>query len=371
MKHCFASEYVRSYDEMTYFAETFKHALCSHRHLCTLPRGLCSCEGAKVLSQRDHDQYPFELSQVILLPLFAVAAYVFIIFGSRGFTSRNFKSSIMTLCIMPFIIGAFFLPWRVAKVFPNSGIFSCFFLWTQILRMGDVLEFDNLAGYSKYMTLRQYSLKDHFPTEVAGIISIIFLLPIFGLLAHRGLFLGDSVLDRISGLVIAECSMLIVSAVFSFSTLIEMCKAGRCFIYSKWTKKRLLSTFLPSIIRNSILQTVVYPGCWLVPMTLLDSAYTRICFIYYHVGVVFAFRVFPSYNWAPCLGGTPKRHRQGAMLYKEIFELTFSSNYTWLLAIVSTLLGATAYSLVSQRSFETVVFSFRHCMLTSFASSLG
>ena len=213
------------------------------------------------------------------------------------------------------------------------------------------------AGFSEYMSLRQYSMGDHFTSELLGFTMVILLPPLAGILAYRGLFLADSALDKVSGWIIAQCSVLLLAMTFFFSTLVQMCKVEKDIIYLTWTKRKLLSTFLPSMIRNSVFQAFVYPGCLLTFMAIFDSSYFNLCFKLYCICFVFAFRVFPSFNWAPCLSGIPRKHTAGPLSDWSVFELSISNNYTWLLAFVSTLIGCTARSFIFGVSFSTAMFS--------------
>ena len=317
----------------------------------------CIYEGAKIFNENNYDHYTFKLSNTFLIPFFAVLAYVTFIVVSMIIVPVNFNSGAFLLCVtIPAIVAHFSVP-KIVVAFSKDIILVPLFMLTSFFWIFIPCSIYESAGFSKHMSLRKYSLRDHFTSELVGATMILFLPPLVGILAYRGLFLADSALDKVFGWIIAQCSAFLLSMLFFSSTLMEMAKVEKDIIYLTWTRKKIISTFLPSMIRNSVLQSFVHPGFLLTCMALLDTSHMNFCFTLYCLYFVFMFRVFPSFNWAPCLSGSPRRHTGGSFSDWAIFELTVSNNYTWLLALVSTLAGCTACSFILRGRLGTILFS--------------
>ena len=317
----------------------------------------CIYEGVKILNEGYYNRYSFKLSHALLTPLFAIVAYPVILIISRTIVPASFNSNIFLLCAMILVTVAYFLAIVIIKAFPTCNLVLPFFPSTFFFWIFLPIYTCNSAGSSVSMSLQQYSLGDHFPRDAVGTIMVTILPPLAGLLTYRGLFLADSFLDRVFGWIIANCSVLFLSIILFSSVLVEMCKIEKGIIYLIWTRKRIFSTFLPSMIRNSVFQAFVYPGCLVTLMAIFDSSYFRLCFKLYCICFAFTFRNFPSFNWAPCLSGVPRKHTKGPLADWEVFELAVSNNYTWMLALVSTLAGCTICSFVFKVRFGTALFS--------------
>ena len=130
-----------------------------------------------------------------------------------------------------------------------------------------------------------------------------------------------------------------LSIIFFSSATVEMCKVEKDIILLNLKKKEDSLSFLPSMIRNSVLQSFVYPGCLLTCMVFLDSSYLSLCFKLYYICFIFVFRSFPIVQLVLCLSGIPRKHTGDSFSDWSIFEPAISNNYTWLLAFASTLIG--------------------------------
>lgn len=317
----------------------------------------CVYEAIKAFNKRDYNYYFGELLHVISLPLFTTLAYLTIIIISRIILPAKFNCEVFIFCLM--ILG---LCAQVVLVIlsissesnPMFALFAFFsFLW--IFPIGCAID---SVRPGKQVVLKTYSLNDHFTSDLLGAVLLILLIPSTGFLAHHGLFRADSFLDKVFGWIIANCSLLLLAILFFSSTLIEMCKLEKKIIYSTWTRRKILSTFLPSMIRSSVFQVLVYPGLLLTYMLFLDHKSLNFCFKVYYVHFLFVFRVFPSFNWATCLSGSPRRHTEYEFSDWLVFETAFANNYTWLLAYMSTIVGCTVYSFIFKEDFKAVFFSF-------------
>ena len=317
----------------------------------------CFYEGAKVFNEGDYRHYPFTLSHALLTPLFAVIAYVSVVIISRVIIPAKLRIDIFVTCIMIPAVIANFLAVGIIDNFPKFNPIQPLFMFLSLAWMFIPGFIFDSADFSEHMSLRQHSFGDHFTSELVGLAMIITLPPLAGILAYRGLFLADSALDKVFGWIIAHCSVLLLAMAFFVSTLVQMCKVEKDIIYLTWTRGKIISTFLPSMIRNSVLQAFVYPGCILTFMATFDSSYFTLCFKLYCICFVFVFRVFPSFNWAPCLNGIPRKHTSGSLSDWDVFELAISNNYTWLLAFASTLFGCVMCSFLLGVSFSAALFS--------------
>ena len=208
-----------------------------------------------------------------------------------------------------------------------------------------------------YMSLEQYSLRDHFPTELIGALVVAILPSLGGILTHHGLFFGDSTLDKALGWIIAHCSALFVLLAFFYSTLTQMSKIKGSAASQTWTRRDIFITFLPSMIRNALLPVFVYPGFILTCLTFASPSGMSAHFALYCFCFVFGFRVFPSFEWVQCLNGTPGKYAVSLFLDWFIPELTISNQYTWLLALTSTLIGCAARSRIFGINFFSTLVS--------------
>lgn len=318
----------------------------------------CVYEGVKIFNEIGYDHYYFRLSLSLLTPLFALTSYATVVIISKILVPASFGSDTFLICVMITSAAASFLMEGFLFNSPKCNFILVLFVCPSLFWMFiPGLSFDS-AGSLRRISLQKYSLRDHFTSEFLGLTTILALPPLAGFLIYRGFFLADSVLEKVCGWIIAQCSVLFILIIFFSSTLSEMCKVEKDIIYLTWTRRKIFSIFLPSMIRNSVLQTFVYPGCLLTYMALLDSSFSHLCFKLYYVCFVYAFRVFPSFNWAPCLSGRPRKHAWGSVSDLLIFELGIPNNYAWLLAIVSTFAGCMACSFIFQVNFGAVLFSF-------------
>lgn len=324
----------------------------------------CIYEGIKLFNEDNYNHYSFRLSHTLLTPLFSVVTYVTIVVLSRLIIPYNFNSDIFFLGILILVMIANFFVLSITCAFPKYKLIMLAFPVTSLLWVfSPCFAFDSV-GFSESMSPREYSLRDHFTSELGGLVMIIILPPLTGILAYRGLFLADTLMDKVVGWIVAQCSVLFLSMIFFSSVLVEMCKVEKDTIYLTWTRKKIISTFLLSIIRNSVFQSFVYPGFLLTCMAFLDSSCRNLCFKLYYICFIFVFRVFPSFNWAPCLSGAPRKHTRGSLSDWNILDLAISNNYTWLLALTSTLIGCIACSFIFQVKFGSVLFSLESFMLT-------
>ena len=317
----------------------------------------CIYEGTRLLSGNNYHCYLDKLPRALFTPLFTVLAYVTIVVMSRVLIPTNFNSTILALCVaIPALAVNFCGPEVIDTSHEHAATINIGMIVPNLWGMASTLGYFSV-GPSRSISLSQYSVKEHFTSELVGVLIVIILPPLGGILAHYGLFCADSVLDKVLGCIIAHCSVLLVSVAFFFSTLLQMSKIKANTVRHMWSRRDIFTTFLPSMIRNSLFQVFVCPGCILTCMTFFHLSYPHSYLELYCICFVFSFRVFPSFAWAPCLSGAPKRYTEPSFLDWLIPELAISNQYTWLLALISTLIGCTARKFVFGGDFYTILLS--------------
>ena len=315
-----------------------------------------------MLKENNYNDYLVKLPHAFLTPLFAVVIYVAVVLVSRITIPARYHTEVVFVCVMLLAIPVPFFMMHISLESHDPTLAMAIAELLAMLAL--ILWFSTLtytlgvsADLPEHKSLCQYSLKEYFPSEMIGTSVVVIIPSMGGILAHHGLFVAGTALDKAFGWFIAHCSVLFVFVACLFSTLIQMSKDKGNVAHRTWTKKDIFVTFLPSMIRNSLLQVFVHPGCILTCMVFLKTSSLYECFVMYFICFVHSFRIFPSFEWVQCLNETPGKYTVTMFLDWRIPELAIPNQYTWLLAFASTLIGCTARSFIFGENFFMALFS--------------